>query len=359
MTILLKWIWTKSRVIRKGCILLNSDWNQLKKSANGLPTWDAFIPYVLEVLKKGEETTRSVVINRVFDFLEIPEELREKEYSSKDSTQSVLNNRVGFAIADLYKAKAIIRPKRAVYKITQKGKELLSDYGDKLTTDILQEQSEYKAYREELKLRNKRSEEKSNESVIDTMNTHDSGDETNHLEQVEKIINKKNNEIAIELLDKLRATDPMFFEELVVKLLDTMGYSGKNGSAEVTTQTNDGGIDGIINQDPLGTSTVYLQVKRYDEHNVVSRPAIQSFYGALASVNADRGVFITTSSFSKGALEFAQNQGIVLIDGIQLTELMLEYKVGLKKQKNIQFTKLTMIILSLKTKIIPFNQSYF
>ena len=96
-------------------------------------------------------------------------------------------------------------------------------------------------------------------------------DQENQQEVVEKIINKKNSEVAIELLNKLRETDPIFFEKLVVKLLDTMGYSGKNGSAQVTTKSNDGGIDGIINQDPLGTSTVYLQVKRYAEKNVIVR----------------------------------------------------------------------------------------
>lgn len=312
---------------------MNRDWNKLKKSANGLPTWDSFIPYILEVLKKGEETTRSVIVNRVFDFLEIPEELRVKKYSNSNSSQSILNNRVGFALADLYKANAIIRPKRAVYQITHKGKELLFDYGDNLTTDTLQELPEYQAYMKELEIRNKRYEEKLNESVEERLQPRNLDDEINELEMVDKIINKKNNEVAIELLSKLRETDPIFFEELIVKLLDTMGYSGKNGNAKVTTQSNDGGIDGIINQDPLGTSTVYLQVKRYAEQNVVSRPAIQSFYGALASVNADRGVFITTSSFSKGALEFAKNQGIVLIDGIQLTELMLEYKVGVEEAK--------------------------
>lgn len=296
-----------------------------------MPTWDSFIPYILEVLKEGEETTRKTIVNRVFEFLGIPKKLTEKEYGKGDRSQSVLANRVGFAIADLYKAKAIIRLRRAVYQITEKGKILLADYGDDLTTDILQEQAEYKSYMEELELRNERSEENFDNNVIENIEDKYSEDEENHLELIEKIVNKKNNEVAIELLEKLRATDPIFFEELVVKLLDVMGYSGKNGSAEVTTQSNDGGIDGIINQDPLGTSTVYLQVKRYAEKNVVSRPAIQSFYGALASVNADRGVFITTSSFSKGALEFAQNQGIVLIDGIQLTELMLEYKVGVEE----------------------------
>src|SRR5699024_12309737 len=99
---------------------------------------------------------------------------------------------------------------------------------------------------------------------------------------------------------------------------DAMGYSGKNGNVKVTPQSNDGGIDGIINQDPLGTSTVYLQVKRYAEKNVIGRPAIQAFYGALASVNADRGVFIITSIFFIGALAFAIHQSIVFIYVYQL-----------------------------------------
>ncbi|WAT25345.1 restriction endonuclease [Aerococcus urinaeequi] len=295
-----------------------------------MPTWDSFIPYVLEVLKNGEETTRNVIVNRVLDFLEIPEELRIQEYTNSKSSESVLANRIGFALTDLYKANAIIRPKQAVYQITEKGITLLNSYGDKLTTDVLQEQPEYIAYMKELELRNKRSEVIHEVSVEDNLNDNNLDDEENHQEVVEQLINKRNNEVEIELLNKLRETDPIFFEKLVVKLLDAMGYSGKNGNVQVTTQSNDGGIDGIINQDPLGTSTVYLQVKRYAEKNIVGRPAIQEFYGALASVNADRGVFITTSSFSKGALEFARNQGIVLIDGIQLTELMLEYKVGVE-----------------------------
>jgi len=304
---------------------LNKDWNNLKKSASGLPTWDSFIPYVLEVLMNGEETTRRVIVKRVLDFLGIPEDLRSQEYSESENPQSVLHNRIGFALTDLNKANAIIRPKRAVYQITEKGNALLEKYGDTLTTDILQEQPEYISYMEELELRNKRSEEKSE----DNLNITSLDDQ----EIVEKLIEKRNNEVKIELLNKLRETDPIFFEKLVVKLLDAMGYSGKNGNVKVTPQSNDGGIDGIINQDPLGTSTVYLQVKRYAEKNIIGRPAIQAFFGALASVNAGRGVFITTSSYSRGALDFARNQGIVLIDGIQLTELMLEYKVGIETSK--------------------------
>lgn len=309
---------------------MNTDWKKLKRSSSGLPTWDSFIPYVLEVLKNGEETTRKVIVDRVLDHLELPEDLRSKEYSKSESGQSILANRIGFALADLYKANAINRPKRAVYQITEKGSALHRRYGDALTTEILQEQPEHKAYMEELEIRNKRSDYKSKVDVETNVSFTPSDEEEDSQEVIEKLINEQNNEVEIELLNKLRETNPIFFEKLVVKLLDAMGYSGKNGNVKVTAQSNDGGIDGIINQDPLGTSTVYLQVKRYAEQNVVGRPAVQGFYGALASVNADRGVFITTSSFSKGALEFARNQGIVLIDGIQLTELMIEYKVGVE-----------------------------
>lgn len=309
---------------------MNTDWRKLKLSPNDLPVWDSFIPYVLEVLKNGEETTRKVIVDRVLDYLELPEDLRRKEYSKSESGQSILANRIGFALSDLLKANAINRPKRAVYQITQKGSALLEKYGEALTTEILQEQPEYKAYMEELELRSNRAEEKSDGTLENQLNYPRTDEENGSQELVEKLINERNNEVEIELLNKLSETDPIFFEKLVVKLLDAMGYSGKNGNVTVTTQSNDGEIDGIINQDPLGTSTVYLQVKRYAEQNVVGRPAVQGFYGALASVNADRGVFITTSSFSKGALEFARNQGIVLIDGIQLTELMIEYEVGVE-----------------------------
>lgn len=151
----------------------------------------------------GEETTRGVIVKRVLDFLGIPEDLRSQEYSESENPQSVLHNRIGFALTDLNKANAIIRPKRAVYQITEKGNALLEKYGDTLTTDILQEQPEYISYMEELELRNKRSEEKSEDNLNITS--------LDGQEIVEKLIEKRNNEVKIELLNKLRETDPIFF----------------------------------------------------------------------------------------------------------------------------------------------------
>ncbi|WP_099225166.1 restriction endonuclease [Listeria costaricensis] len=303
---------------------MNKNWQKLKQSANGIPTNEALIPYILEILKDGKEMKNRAIREDVITFLQIPDRILEIKYPNYPESEGVLLNRFSFALSSLYKASAIERPKRGIYKITETGKLLLQQYGEALTNRILEEQPAYKQYMEELAIRNERTG-KAGALLEDTQ-------EDLQL-KVENVINQRKNEVAIELLEKVRQVEPTFFEKLVVKLLIAMGYSGENGEAKVTTQTKDGGIDGIINQDPLGTSTVYIQAKRYKEENVVGRPSIQAFYGALASVNADRGVFITTSSFSKGALEFAKNQGIVLIDGIKLTDLMLQYEVGVEVAK--------------------------
>lgn len=308
---------------------MNTDWQQLKQSANGIPQYDSLIPYILEVLKNGEEATSSVIKERVIRFLQIPESILAIKYPNDLNGNGILLNRYSFALSDLYKANAIDRPKRGIYKITEIGQSLLQQYGSELTKKNLEEQPAYQQYMQELAIRNERA---GNLPTIDE-------NEPKEI-SVESIINNQNNEVAIELLNKVQQVAPTFFEIIVVDLLVAMGYSGENGEAKVTTRTNDGGIDGIINQDPLGTSTVYIQAKRYKEENTIGRPAIQSFYGALAAVNADRGVFITTSSFSKGAQDFAKNQGIVLIDGIKLTELMLQYGVGIEIAKTYQLYRI-------------------
>lgn len=303
---------------------MNRDWRKLKQSANGIPTNESLIPYILEVIKDGEIVTNHVIKDRVIEFLQIPESILAVKYPNYPDSEGILVNRFSFAISNLYKANAVERPSRGSYKINDTGLTLLKQYGSMLTKNILKEQPAYQKYMQELAVRNARTGNKTTPSETDTEDVK---------VEVENLINNQNNEIAIELLDKVRQVDPAFFEKLVVDLLVKMGYSGKNGDAKVTNRTNDGGIDGIINQDPLGTNTVYIQAKRYMEGNIVGRPAIQSFYGALAGVNADRGVFITTSGFSSGAKDFAKSQGIVLIDGIKLTELMMQYGVGIEVAK--------------------------
>lgn len=301
---------------------MNRDWQKLKKSENGVPVNEALIPYILEILKSGEELKSRKIKEQVIKFLQIPESILAMKYPNYPDSDGILLSRFNWALSSLYIANLVERPRRGVYKITESGLAMLDKHGDKLTKKMLEELPAFKEYKKELNIRNQRT---GNNISIPEAEEKDI--------QVESIINNENNEVAIELLNKVRQVEPSFFEKLVVDLLVKMGYSGKNGDAKVTTQSNDGGIDGIINQDPLGTSTVYIQAKRYKDGNTVGRPAIQSFYGALAGVNADRGVFITTSSFAKGAQEFAKSQGIVLIDGIKLTDLMMQYGVGIEVAK--------------------------
>ncbi|WP_235500826.1 restriction endonuclease [Lacticaseibacillus zeae] len=216
--------------------------------------------------------------------------------------------------------------------MTKLGRNLVEEYGVKLTSKKVHEQPLYQTHEKELAQRS-REDGFSNAQDLGTI-------DIDELDQIRGQIIAYNNRIATELIERIRESEPVFFEHLVADLLTKMGYQGQNGSTIVTPQSNDGGIDAIINQDPLGTSTVYLQAKRYQASNIVQRPAIDTFYGALSRVHADRGVFITTSSFSKSAQETAKGFSIVLIDGIRLSGLMLKYHVGVQVRYHDELLKL-------------------
>jgi restriction system protein len=132
-----------------------------------------------------------------------------------------------------------------------------------------------------------------------------------------------------ELLDKLKAASPSFFEQVVVKLLLAMGYGGTAGAGFATGRSGDGGIDGVIKEDKLGLDVVAIQAKKWE--NSVGRPIVQAFVGSMDYIKAKKGVIITTSTFSRDALDFVERiegKKVVLIDGQKLTELMLEHDVG-------------------------------
>ncbi|MBD5429145.1 restriction endonuclease [Lactobacillus sp.] len=154
--------------------------------------------------------------------------------------------------------------------------------------------------------------------------------------KVKSWINEQNNILREKLLNRLRKVDPGEFETLMVKLISAMGYKGTDGLAVTTQRTRDGGIDGIINKDPLGLERVYLQVKRYAANKTVGRPQINEFVGSLGG-EIKRGIFITTSSFSKDARERAEDSDtIALVDGQMLGNLMIQYKVGVQVKENFE-----------------------
>ena len=158
------------------------------------------------------------------------------------------------------------------------------------------------------------------------------------IEQAQQILN---DTLASELLESLLQMDPFRFEQVVVDLLFAMGYGGsREQAAQVTKKSNDEGIDGVINEDRLGLDVIYVQAKRW--LNVVGRKEIQSFVGALAGKQANKGVFITTSSFAQTALDYAESvaQKVILIDGERLAKFMIEYNIGVSDYRSFNIKKL-------------------
>ncbi|WP_179394512.1 restriction endonuclease [Lacticaseibacillus absianus] len=301
------------------------NYKDLKIGKHGIPTWDGMIPVIMFFAAQQKTWQGSDLTDAVVDEIELPLALREKGYDNYPK-EKIVNNRIHWALSDLALSGLLRRPKRGVYEITPLGHQLNDQYGRDLAAKIIHAQPAYLAHQEELA-----KHQTSPEGALDE------GEDDTTIAKIDRIqaqIEAYNAEIATDLLDRIREAEPTFFENLVADLLRKMGYQGPNGDATVTSASHDGGIDGIINQDPLGTSTVYYQAKRYQADNVVQRPAIQGFYGALSNVHADRGVFITTSSFTQGAKDQAKSFAIVLIDGTRLTELLLHYHVGVQAKKN-------------------------
>lgn len=274
----------------------------------------------------GKEHLGKDLKKRAADLIGLPSELRTATYAIS-SMDNMIEDRAGWGLSQSYTAGIFERPSRGIYKITELGIKLFNEDKD-IDREVIHSQDKYKKHIQELKERNKRSNIDVNENESETFE--------NITEGISDTIKSYNNQIASDLLGRIQASEPIFFEKLVVKLLVAMGYRGPNGTSKVTQSTNDGGIDGIINQDALGTNTIYIQAKRYSSDNVVQRPMIDAFFGSLSRIHADRGVFITTSSFSKNAIETAKGFSIVLIDGIQLTELMLQYHVGIQVKNSFE-----------------------
>ena len=149
--------------------------------------------------------------------------------------------------------------------------------------------------------------------------------------------------LSAQLLERIHDLSPAFFERLVVDLIVSMGYGGTRQSVvRRLGKSGDEGIDGVVNEDPLGLDVVYIQAKRYAPDNTIGRERIQQFAGALVGQGASKGVFVTTSSFSRGAIEYANRvpQRIILIDGGELARLMIQYDVGVRTERTIQIKRI-------------------
>ena len=150
---------------------------------------------------------------------------------------------------------------------------------------------------------------------------------------IQRVYDQINDELSGEVLEMVLKQSPVYFERMVVKLLEKMGYCKElNGHGMTTQSTGDGGIDGIIYQDRLGFDKIYIQAKKWNPKTTVSRPEIQKFFGAMAGQHASKGLFITTTSFSQGAIDYAKGPSIILVDGDTLAKLMIEYELGVSTE---------------------------
>ncbi|MCP9452859.1 MAG: restriction endonuclease [Nitrospira sp.] len=241
----------------------------------------------------------------------------EKKELLPSGQQPTFENRVAWARTYLVKAALLEAPRRGFFRITPRGREVLSQRPTAITVKLLEQFPEF------LDFRTKRHESKEETQLSENRSLQTPG------ELLESAYQKLREDLAAELLKTVKECSPAFFERLVIDVLVKMGYGGSRKEAgKAIGRSGDEGIDGIINEDRLGLDVIYIQAKRWKDP--IGRPEIQKFVGALQGHRANKGIFITTSSFTREAQDYVAkiNSKIVLIDGEQLCQLMIDHNVG-------------------------------
>lgn len=281
-----------------------------------IPDFQSIMRPLLEYLADGKvPSSRETldVLSKHFQMTD--EELAELLPSGQ---QSIFVNRIGWAKSYLRKAELLESPDRGLYKITARGLDAVGS-NQKINLKYLKQFKEY-------------DDKNAGNDTVKLIDENKTSNTLTPYEYIEIGYQRIREELEDELLSKIKNLSPAFFERLVVELLVAMGYGGSRKDAGQTIgRSGDGGIDGVIKEDRLGLDVIYIQAKRWE--GVVGRPEIQKFAGALQGQRAKKGVFITTSSFSKESIEYVSliESRIVLIDGKKLTNLMVDFDLGVSK----------------------------
>lgn len=295
-----------------------------------IPSYQEFMRPFLEIAHQadGKEVRLRDVINQLADKFCLSEAEREETLPS--GKQSILDNRVGWARTYLTKAGLLETTRRAHFVITARGISALQNPSVEIDNDYLKQFDEFVAFKQKTNETNAPSIEESDKDITPD-------------EALRAAYKKINDALAQDILVRTRKVTPAFFEDLLIELLVAMGYGGTGeGAAHALGKTGDNGVDGVIDQDPLGVDQIYIQAKRYAEGNNVSAGDIRDFFGALNLKKAQKGIFITTSDFTTSAIETAQNLGtrIVLINGTELAKLMLRYNIGSRDEQVLHLKKI-------------------
>lgn len=285
-----------------------------------IPDYQSVMMPLLKVAADGQEHHVIDAINVLANQFGLTEEERKQLLPS--GVQRIFDNRVRWARTYLRKAGLIEFPKRGYFKVTKRGQNVLAQRLPKIDVTFLKQYPEFVEFFSAKKPTADVEGTREPESLEVSSVTPEEALAAGYL--------RIRKQIESDLLARAKASTPDFFERLVVMLLTTMGYGGSLADAgRAIGKTGDGGVDGVIKEDKLGLDLLYIQAKRWD-NTTVGSPEIQKFVGALHGKNAKKGIFITTSTFSKSAVEYAAglDTKVILIDGSQLSELMFEYGVG-------------------------------
>ena len=303
-----------------------------------IPNYQQFMRPFLEIAfharQQGEDEVKlRDVINALADYFQLTEEERSETLPS--GRQLVIDNRIGWARTYLTKAGLLETTRRAHFVITERGIQAIQT-DNPINNAYLKQFDEFIAFKT-------KSNDETKESG-DVFPVQAIADDDITPDEALRVAYKKINEALTEdILERIRKVSPEFFERLLIDLLLAMGYGGTGeGAAHALGKTGDNGVDGVIDQDPLGVDQIYIQAKRYAEGNNVSAGDIRDFFGALNLKRAHKGIFITTSAFTQSATETAQNLGnrIVLISGIELAKLMLRYNIGSRDEQVLYLKKI-------------------
>lgn len=292
-----------------------------------IPSYQEVMLPLLKLINEGRTTVKEC-IPIIADQFELSEMERQELIPS--GTQTVIANRIHWARTYLGKAGALESIKRGHHKITDLGKEILARKPIEISNETLKQFGNLDAWIAE-------SYQTPIGEAQDNGNALNEPTSLTPEQQIEETFKLYQRTLKDEVLEALYQVTPSRFEHLIVTLLNAMGFgSGKLSRSEVTSLSRDGGIDGIINEDALGLDAVYIQAKRYGPDNKVSRPDIQRFVGSLTGESATKGVFVTTSDFSREAREYIHRvqQRVVLINGDELAKLLIQHNVGVTTISN-------------------------
>ena len=296
-----------------------------------IPDYQTLMLPVLKLVADGAEHKFSHAVELLAEEFSLSTEERNELLPS--GSQAVFNNRVGWARSYLKQAGLLSSPKRGFFTITPKGAALLAKNPERVDISILEQYPEF------LEFRNRKKDKGESEKPEETSAV--SASSQTPEDALASAYSTLRKDLESEILSSVKEASPSFFERLVVDLLVRMGYGGNRQDAgKALGKSGDGGIDGIINEDRLGLDVIFIQAKRWE--GTVGRPEIQKFAGALQGQRARKGVFITTSSFTKEAQEYASliESKIILIDGDHLSRLMAEHNIGVSTVGQYEVKKL-------------------